>query len=192
MIITFSHQKGGVGKSTLAFNLAQNISDNASVCIVDYDLQGSMMQISEMVDFDILERMPIDEIEQLDYDFVIVDTPPYLSEGLVELYEISDLIIVPTRAGILDYFAIGGTINLIKEAGQEDKAMIVFNLIKPNTTITDDILKEMKSFKVKIADTHISDLVAFTRSILMKGVSFDKNAQGQLDSLTEEIFNQFT
>lgn len=41
-IITFSHQKGGVGKSTLAFNVAQNISNSARVCVIDLDKQGSL------------------------------------------------------------------------------------------------------------------------------------------------------
>lgn len=56
-IITFSHQKGGVGKSTLAFNVAKKIYESANVCIVDYDKQGSLSQVSDMVYFDILEKI---------------------------------------------------------------------------------------------------------------------------------------
>lgn len=189
-IITFSHQKGGVGKSTLAFNIAQNISSNARVCIIDMDRQGSLSQVSEMVAFDILDDVKVNDIEKLDYDFILIDTPPYLSENLTELFKISDLIVIPTRAGILDLFAIRGTIDLVKEAGQSKKAMIVFNLIKPNTTLTADILNEMKEFDIKIAETHISDLVAFTRSIVMSGVGGETNARMQLDNLTEEIIKE--
>ena len=131
------------------------------------DRQGSLSQVSEMVAFDILDDVKVNDIEKLDYDFILIDTPPYLSENLTELFKISDLIVIPTRAGILDLFAIRGTIDLVKEADQSKKAMIVFNLIKPNTTLTADILNEMKEFDVKIAETHISDLVAFTRSCLL-------------------------
>ena len=35
--ILIAHQKGGVGKSTLTFNLATNIKEVAKVCIVDLD-----------------------------------------------------------------------------------------------------------------------------------------------------------
>ena len=54
-IILITHQKGGVGKSTLTFNLAQNLCANAKVAILDLDLQGSLIQIKKLVtDFEII------------------------------------------------------------------------------------------------------------------------------------------
>ena len=44
-IILITHQKGGVGKSTLTFNLAQNFSSNSKVAVLDFDLQGSLSQL---------------------------------------------------------------------------------------------------------------------------------------------------
>lgn len=41
-IILITHQKGGVGKSTLTFNLACNLKESAKVCILDMDSQGSV------------------------------------------------------------------------------------------------------------------------------------------------------
>lgn len=43
--ILITHQKGSVGKSTLTFNLAQNISENASVAILDLDFQENQQKI---------------------------------------------------------------------------------------------------------------------------------------------------
>jgi chromosome partitioning protein len=40
-IILITHQKGGVGKSTIAYNLASNIRENAKVCITDMDSRFS-------------------------------------------------------------------------------------------------------------------------------------------------------
>jgi chromosome partitioning protein len=188
-IILITHQKGGVGKSTLCFNLAQNISENAKVAVLDFDLQGSLSQLSEMVeDFDIISyaKDKID-ITKLEHDFIFLDTPPYLSNYLDELIKLSDLIIVPTKAGILDLLAVKSTIELIEEKDCKDKVLVVFNMIKANTTLTLDILIEMKEYNVNIAKTHISDLVAFTRSVLMKGVLQDKNAQKQIDDLSREV-----
>jgi len=34
-IILITHQKGGVGKSTLTFNLAQNIAKDSKVAVLD-------------------------------------------------------------------------------------------------------------------------------------------------------------
>lgn len=188
-IILITHQKGGVGKSTLAFNLAQNISSNAKVAMLDMDLQGSLIQLKELVTgFDILSYQDdIDAITKLDYDFVFIDTPPYLSNHLPSLIKMADLILIPTKAGILDLLAIKSTIEFIANENKMDSAMVVFNMIKANTTLTLDILIGLAEYQIRIADTHISDLVAFTRSVLVSGVKNDKNAQKQLDNLTKEL-----
>ena len=191
-IILITHQKGGVGKSTLTFNLAQNIAANSRVAVLDFDLQGSLSQLEELVtDFKIIPYQDkLESISELQYDFIFIDTPPYLSNHLAKLISISDLIIVPTKAGILDLLAIKSTLAIIEQEKRTMDTLVVFNMIKPNTTLTLDILIGLEEYDVKIATSHISDLVAFTRSVLLKGVSNDKNAQKQIDQLTEEILTQ--
>lgn len=191
-IILITHQKGGVGKSTLTFNIAQNISSSAKVAVLDFDLQGSLNQLKELVtDFSIIHlKGEINEITSLDYDFIFIDTPPYLSNHLSQLIELADLIIVPTKAGILDLLAIKSTIEIIEKLNKLSQTLVVFNMIKANTTLTLDILIGLEEYKVPIAKSHISDLVAFTRSVLIGGVGNDKNAQNQLDSLTKEVLTK--
>ena len=191
-IILITHQKGGVGKSTLTFNLAQNIAANSRVAVLDFDLQGSLSQLEELVtDFKIIPYQDkLESISELQYDFIFIDTPPYLSNHLAKLISISDLIIVPTKAGILDLLAIKSTLAIIEQEKRTMDTLVVLNMIKPNTTLTLDIVIGLEEYNVKIASTHISDLVAFTRSVLLKGVSNDKNAQKQIDQLTEEILTK--
>jgi chromosome partitioning protein len=188
-IILVTHQKGGVGKSTLTFNLAQNISNGSKVAVLDFDLQGSLSQLKELVtDFEIIPYVgEIERILELEYDFIFIDTPPYLSIQLPKLIAIADLIIVPTKAGILDLLAIKNTLEMIEIANRTADTLIVFNMIKANTTLTLDILIGLEEYNVKIANTHISDLVSYTRSVLLKGVTKDQNAQRQIDHLTKEI-----
>jgi chromosome partitioning protein len=191
-IILITHQKGGVGKSTLTFNLAQNFSTNSRVAVLDFDLQGSLSQLEELItDFEIIPfKENLDSISELDYDFIFIDTPPYLSSHLPKLISIADLIIVPTKAGILDLLAIKSTLTIIEQEQRTKDTLIVFNMVKSNTTLTLDILIGLEEYNVKIANTHISDLVAFTRSVLLKGVTNDKNAQKQIDQLTTEILTK--
>lgn len=188
-IILITHQKGGVGKSTLTFNLAQNFSSNSKVAVLDFDLQGSLSQLKEIVtDFDVIPFVEeINSISNLNYDFIFIDTPPYLSNHLSKLIQIADLILVPTKAGILDILAIKSTLNLIEHEHKSNSTLIVFNMIKPNTTLTQDILISLEEYNVPIAKTYISDLVAFTRSVILKGVTNDRNAKFQLDQLTKEV-----
>lgn len=188
-IILITHQKGGVGKSTLTFNLAQNIATNSKVAVLDFDLQGSLSQLKELVtDFEIIPYQGIlESISELDYDFIFIDTPPYLSNHLPKLIAMADLIIVPTKAGILDLLAIKSTLSIVEQEHRTADTMVVFNMIKPNTTLTLDILIGLEEYNVKVVATHISDLVSFTRSVVVKGVRACRNAQRQIDELTKEI-----
>ena len=188
-IILITHQKGGVGKSTLTFNLAKNIAENANVAILDFDLQGSLSQIKTLVKgITIIPfQNEIDNIKKLSYDFIFIDTPPYLSNQLSDLIKIADLILVPTKAGVLDLLAIKSTLELIASQNKKEQTRIVFNMIKPNTSLTEDIYKGLEEYNIRIAKTKISDLVTFTRSVLLNGVAHHNKAQKQIDNLTKEL-----
>ena len=186
-IILITHQKGGVGKSTITYNLACNIRENAKVCIIDMDFQGSLINISELSEVPIFNADKLNETIKSDYDFIFIDTPPYLNEKIVDLCNISDVIIIPTKAGVLDLLAIKSTIDIIKQAKSEKQALIVFNMIKPNTTLTKEIKSQLQEYNIKVSKNMLSDLVSFSRSVLVNGVEENHNAQKQIDNLTKEI-----
>lgn len=186
-IISVIHQKGGVGKSTLTFNLAANLKESATVEIVDMDYQGSLLKTRGISEVPIHTADKLDELVKKEIDFIFIDTPPYLSEDLPKLIKMSDTIIIPTKAGYYDFLAIESTLDLIKRSGGEDKSMIVFNMIKPNTTLTSEIKEKLTEYNIKVANSMISDLVAITRSGLVNGVEDSDNAQNQINELTEEV-----
>lgn len=186
-VILTMHQKGGVGKSTLTFNLAVNLKDSAKVCIVDLDFQGSLMNLRELSQVPIYNSEELNTVLNSDYDFIFIDTPPYLSENLTELCNLADVIVVPTKAGVLDLLAIKSTIKIIENSKNTKKAIIVFNMVKPNTTLTEEIKDQLKEYDVKVSKNMISDLVSFSRSVLVNGVEEHGKAQKQIDNLTKEI-----
>ena len=186
-IILITHQKGGVGKSTLTFNLAVNLVDNAKVCIVDMDYQGSLNKVRELSKVPVLTADQLSETAKSDYDFIFIDTPPYLTDKFSELCQMADIILIPTKAGVFDLLAINSTIDMIKAEKCENKAVIVFNMVKPNTTMTKEIQDQLKEYGIKVAKTMISDLVAFTRSSVLNGVEDNNRAQKQIDNLTKEV-----
>ncbi|WP_431199651.1 AAA family ATPase [Mucilaginibacter sp. P19] len=86
-IITIAHQKGGVGKSTMALNLALCFKDQLSVALVDSDLQGSLYHAREdFPDLTVLAAEKVSDIQKMDFDLIIIDTPPYLSNRLTDFF----------------------------------------------------------------------------------------------------------
>lgn len=185
--ILTTHQKGGVGKSTLTYNLAVNLKDKAKVCIVDIDVQGSLSDFKNFSTVPILSPDKLPELKNSDFDFVFIDTPPYLSNKLPELCSLANVILIPTKAGVFDVLAIKSTIEIVKQSKGEKKALIVFNMVKPNTSLTEEIKSQVNEYNIKIAQTMVSDLVAFSRSALHNGVEDNKKALSQIEALTNEI-----
>ncbi|WP_439697467.1 AAA family ATPase [Mucilaginibacter sp. AW1-7] len=195
-IITIAHQKGGVGKSTLAINLALCFQDQLSVALVDTDLQGSLYHIRE--DFPDLAIIGVDrlqDIQQLAYDLIVIDTPPYLSNRLPELFLYSDFILVPTKAGFFDVMAIRSTLALIKEAQRKAphlKAGIVLNMVKPRSGITQDVAELLQSMGTPLLQTKVHDRVSIARSSITGGIlnGTDRRAKEEIMALTEEVVEQ--
>ena len=189
-IILVTHQKGGVGKSTLTFNMASILKNDVKTAIIDFDLQGSLYKSRANSEIPIFNKDEIKNIKNFDFDFVFIDTPPYLTEELPNLCKLADAILIPTKTGIYDLLAIEDTINIIKQVSKEDKTLIVFNMVKPNTTLTTEMQEAIENYNITVAETKISDLVAFTRSAMNKGVEDSKKAQQQIEALTREILSK--
>jgi chromosome partitioning protein len=160
---------------------------------VDTDLQGSLYHIKE--DFPELAIIGLDklnDIQQLAHELVIVDTPPYLSNRLPELFLHSDFILVPTKAGFFDVMAIRSTLALIKEAQAKAphvKAGIVLNMIKPRSGLTKDIAELLESMEVPLLKTRVHDRVSIARSAMTTGIlnSGDPKAKDEIMALAEEV-----
>ncbi len=195
-IITIAHQKGGVGKTTLALNLASCFKEGLSVGLLDTDLQGSLKGLEELLDG--LELIPYNNdpssLNQIKKDLLIVDTPPYLSAQLSALFTISDFILVPSKVGFLDVMAIRATIQLIKEAQaihKNLKAAVVLNMVKPRTTINEEVREILRGYGMPVLNSSISDRVSYTRSPIISGVfaGDDDKAKNEITALADEILD---
>lgn len=197
-IISVAHQKGGVGKSTLALNLATCFQEQLSVALIDIDLQGSLSDLKD--DFpglNIICEDQFEQIKQLSFDLIIIDTPPYLSNRLPDLFQISDYVLVPTKAGFFDIMAIRSTLHLIGEAQKKHttlKAGIVINMVKHRSGITAEVQELLKTFDTPVLTTVIHDRVSFARSPITGGVinGDDIKAKEEITSLADEIVSSIT
>jgi chromosome partitioning protein len=193
LIISVVHQKGGVGKTTLALNLAYCLAENLKVGITDTDLQGSISEIEGFLQG--IDLVPLEKVrnkEPLDYDVLLIDTPPYLTNKLHDIFLLSDFVVIPTKAGYLDALAVKATIALYKEAQKEKPSLkggIVLNMIMHNTNLNDEVKEILESYDFPMLKTAITHRVSFARSPMTSGIfnSDDSRAKTEIVNLADEI-----
>src|SRR5688572_16127247 len=106
MIVSLINQKGGVGKTTLAINLAYCFKKHGhSVLLVDSDPQGSARNWhaqNEGAKLDIigLDRPTIDQdLKNLrfDHEWIFIDGVPQTSVMAAKTVKCSDVVLIPVQ-----------------------------------------------------------------------------------------------
>lgn len=121
IVIAIGQSKGGVGKTTLAVNIAGEIARyGRSVTLIDVDPQGSATRWSEPqrlgfpVRKDLLqlrkELIWIRDVLKTDSDYVVLDLPSGLGPAFDTGILIADLLVVPSGPSSLDINAADLTI----------------------------------------------------------------------------------
>lgn len=208
LVITLAHQKGGVGKSTLASNLRGYFSSGGyKTALVDIDPQGSLTKLIQtfahqdgrdaehVIDRDRFKSY--DELKALiePYQIVIIDTPPYLSKELEDVFALTNLVLVPCKASPLDFLAIGDTLDLIRATNKfrpDLLAAVVLTMTITGTDFTTNIRRELEKTEFPVLQSEVGNRVAYMRSLLRANTvqgDDNKKAWEEITNLGEEIIS---
>ncbi len=128
-IVAVGNLKGGVGKSTLAVNLACELAPSRKVYLIDADAQATAAEWMAGGGLPVKgEALPLDDerkaaawikrVRAADADLVLIDLPPHTGAATAAALIVADLFLVPVAPSGLDLRAAAKALDLLREARQ--------------------------------------------------------------------------
>ncbi|MGV7235724.1 MAG: ParA family partition ATPase [Nitrosomonadaceae bacterium] len=200
-VIAVANQKGGVGKTTLAMNMAAGLTRRGSCIVVDADPQGSATMWIELSDA--LREFPAkvvpaeDEIKkqiiqlQTKFDYIVIDCPPEIkSDSTMSAIEISQVMLIPLLPSPMDLWAstrIEELINRVQRVNPTISAFVVLNQIEPRSAMSRGMDGALQEINIPVLRHRLSRRASY-RTAALEGCSvYDLGFRGQVAS--EEIDN---
>src|SRR5579884_4187221 len=134
-IIAVTGRKGGIGKSTIAGNLAAEFAAlGYTVTLIDADPQHSLADWASQGDGMLswcVEEVKHGDPEQLrskvrsaahNTDIVLIDTPPGIPEIAREAAMVADLVLLPCGPSPLELFALKDALSMVLKARAERRS----------------------------------------------------------------------
>jgi chromosome partitioning protein len=207
LVISFLNQKGGVGKSTLAINVAACFAMlGQKVLLIDADKQGTSStwaSLREETPFQVVsmarENMARDALKlAAEYDFTIIDGPPQAETISRSCIVASDLVVLPIEPGGASRWSSNLTVRQLKEA-QELKPTLKCGFLVSRkiggTVLGRDTRPMAADAGIVILETEIEQRIAYAEALTMGKTIFEWAAAGrgtaviEIQALTHELLD---
>jgi chromosome partitioning protein len=205
MIVSFLNQKGGVGKTTLAVNVAAAlVRRGLRVLVVDADPQGSALDwaaaragepafpVIGLPRASIHKELPA---VAADYDVAVVDGPPRVYDVARSAILASDRVLIPVQPSPYDVWAAKEVTDLVAEAAvyrPDLAAAFVVNRRIANTAIGRDVAAALGEYPLPVLGASVCQRVAFAESAAAGRTVFEVDPDGpaarEVLALTAEVF----
>lgn len=209
MIISVLNQKGGVGKTTLAVNIARGYRlQGRSTLLVDSDSQGSALRWHErsneqdrgdLIDLTCLPGSTLDkDVRKFcsHYERIIIDGVPQVSPVTTCAIKAADLILIPVTPSQYDVWATEDLVRNVQDRilmteGKTKAAFIVSRKIT-GTTIGKDVYDDLRKLELPIFESGTCQRVAYATSVnqgltVLDGEYIGGAAYKEIEAIINEI-----
>lgn len=205
-LIGLAQVKGGAGRSTVATNLAGELSRTSKVVLLDCDMpQGTSASWAAirakarpsdrlMADTASSHRELVDKVERLkeQADYIILDAPPRIAELARAILLLADVALIPVGASAAEIWATSDMLELVNEARKVRKvdARVLWTRFRGYTRLAQELAEEAdKVLKLPTIKAVLGYRVAYAEALgqgLTAAELQDANAREEVVRLVVE------
>ncbi len=210
MTIAISHQKGGVGKSTIAWNLATALQKKYNVDLVDLDIQKTLTYTNEIrsaqTDLKPLNIKTFTTPEDLkkyingdsDERISIIDIGGFDSAMNRLAIITADMVITPVSDKSFELLGLKNFEKILKELSEVVKEDIVVRVLLNNINPQKSKLEDLKRFINKSKNFNLLESILRARTALDKSagqgmnvIEYEKDSKAskEMQSLVKEVIS---